>query len=147
MKNDFRGYAIYSQFGFVIISTILIGIALGKKFDLIFNTEPIFLIIFLILSIISSFINFYFKVIKTFENKKPIKQNNYIHIINFIVETIFSFVLCIFLGDFFDKKYNKNNIFIVMFCIICLVFNILIFIKKFDVKSILIFRRKKNENI
>lgn len=143
MKNDFKGYAIYSQFGFVVISTILIGIFLGQKIDTIFKTSPVFLLIFLVLSIIASFLNFYFKVIKAFGDKKSINQNNYIHAINFVTETIFSLVLCTFLGNFFDKKYNTNNIFFIVFIIICIIFNILIFIKKFDVKSMFIFRRNK----
>lgn len=59
MKNDFQGYAIYSQFGFIIITTVLIGIYFGKKLDAIFNTQPIFLLTFIILAIITGFINFF----------------------------------------------------------------------------------------
>lgn len=140
MKNNFKGYAIYSQFGFVVISTILICIFLGKKLDDIFSTSPIFLMIFLALSLIASFINFYFKVMKAFGEKNQICKNNYIYIFNFILEAFLSIILCIFLGKFLDEKFNTNNIFIVIFILSCIIFNILIFIKKFDFKSI--FRRK-----
>lgn len=142
MNNDFKGYAIYSQFGFVVISTILIGMFIGQKLDNILGVSPLFLIIFLVLSLVSSFLNFYFKIIKIFQEKNAIQKTNYIHFLNFIIETIFSLILSIFLGDFFDKKYSTNYIFIIIFVISCTIFNILIFIKKFH-----ILRRKNNENL
>ncbi len=145
MKNDFQGYAIYSQFGFIIITTVLIGIYLGKKLDAIFNTQPIFLLTFIILAIITGFINFFYKVMKSFNDEQSYK-NKYIHIVNFILETFSSIILCFFIGNFLDKKYNNNNFFTILFIFVTLIFNILIFIKKFKLKHKLTFGRKNNEN-
>lgn len=145
MKNDFQGYAIYSQFGFIIITTVLIGIYLGKKLDAIFNTQPIFLLTFIILAIITGFINFFYKVMKSFNDEQSYK-NKYIHIVNFILETFSSIILCLFIGNFLDKKYNNNNFFTILFIFVTLIFNILIFIKKFKLKHKLTFGRKNNEN-
>nr|WP_317357442.1 AtpZ/AtpI family protein [uncultured Tyzzerella sp.] len=145
MKNDFQGYAIYSQFGFIIITTVLIGIYFGKKLDAIFNTQPIFLLTFIILAIITGFINFFYKVMKSFNDEQSYK-NKYIHIVNFILETFSSIILCFFIGNFLDKKYNNNNFFTILFIFVTLIFNILIFIKKFKLKHKLTFGRKNNEN-
>lgn len=146
MKNDFKGYAIYSQFGFVIISSVIIGIFIGKKLDEIFNTSPLFLLIFIILSLISSFINFFFKIMKEF-NDNTLHKNKYIYTINFIVEIILLTFISFIIGNIIDKYYKLNNIFSVLFIIISISFNIFIFLKKFNIKFKLIFRRKNNENI
>ena len=147
MKNNFTGYAIYSQFGFVIITSVLLGIFIGKKLDEIFNTSPIFLLLFIILGIVSSFLNFFFKIMKKFGYDKPLTKNKYIYIANFIIESFTLIIICFFIGNIIDKSYKSNNIFTILFILISIIFNIFTFFKKFSFKYKLTFRRKNNEHI
>lgn len=135
MKNDFQGYAIYSQFGFVIITSVVVGIFLGKKLDEIFNTSPIFLLVFIILGIMSSFINFFFKIMKQFDDSKYL--NKYIYIINFITESIFLVLICFIIGNVINNNYCT---------ILLLVIAVGFSFKRFK-KLRVIFRRKNNENM
>ncbi|WP_317366915.1 AtpZ/AtpI family protein [uncultured Tyzzerella sp.] len=147
MKNDFKGYVVYSQFGFVIITSILIGIFLGKKVDGILNTSPIFLLVFIILGMVSSFLNFYFKIMKSFSDNKSVTKNKYIYTANFIIESFSLIMICFIIGNLIDKAYKTNNIFTVLFILISIILNIFIFFKKFNFNYKLTFRRRNNENI
>lgn len=137
------GYAVYSQFGFVIITSVLLGIFIGKKLDEIFNTSPIFLLLFIILGIVSSFLNFFFKIMKTFGYDKTLTKNKYIYIANFIIESFSLIIICFLIGNIIDKSYKSDNIFTILFILISIIFNIFTFFKKFRFKYKLTFRRKK----
>ena len=65
-KKRFKDFFLLSSAGIMLPLSIVVGYYIGKWLDAKFTTEPIFLIIFLLLGIAAGFINF-FKVLKQIE--------------------------------------------------------------------------------
>lgn len=72
-----KAFSLISQIGIHMIVPIIICLFVGKWLDSKFSTKYIFLIIFLILGVLSSFRNLYVLVIKNYskESKQQIYDN------------------------------------------------------------------------
>jgi len=65
-KTEPQGLGIGMKISLDLISPIFVGILIGLGFDKIFSTKPVFFLIFLLLGIITGFIN----VIKSMKSLK-----------------------------------------------------------------------------
>jgi ATP synthase protein I len=63
-KFDWRKIAILSSLGLMLPSSIAVGLFLGYFLDKLFNTQPWFLIIFLLLGVVSGLISLFRGIIK-----------------------------------------------------------------------------------
>ncbi|HOK39755.1 MAG TPA: AtpZ/AtpI family protein [bacterium] len=63
-KEVFKFLPLISQIGFMVAGSIIIFLAIGFFLDNYFKTNPLFLIIFLIVGIFSGFYNVYVSVNK-----------------------------------------------------------------------------------
>ncbi|MDE6182106.1 MAG: AtpZ/AtpI family protein [Eubacteriales bacterium] len=78
MKNNFaKAFSLLSQVGINMIIPIILCVFIGKWIDEKLNTDPLFLIIFIILGVLSSFRNLYVLVIKDYkpETSEEILKN------------------------------------------------------------------------
>ena len=69
-SHPLQNLALVSHIGLVMIVPILGGLYFGRWLDNKFNTQPIFLFIFIILGVGSSFVNLFKVATKGTPNKK-----------------------------------------------------------------------------
>ena len=69
-----KNLALVSQIGFTIITPILLGVYIGTKLDKWLKTSAIFLTIFIVMGVISGFLNAY-KIIAKLNFDKEEKEN------------------------------------------------------------------------
>jgi Uncharacterized protein conserved in bacteria len=68
LVNDFlKGISLITQIGINLFITIFLGLMAGKFLDNLFNTKPIFLIIFILLGIAAAFRNLFIMTKKYFK--------------------------------------------------------------------------------
>jgi len=57
--HPLENLALISQIGIAMITPIIMGLYLGKLIDNKFNTQPIFLFVFIIMGVIAGFMNIF----------------------------------------------------------------------------------------
>lgn len=57
--HPLENLALISQIGITMITPIIMGLYLGKLIDNKFNTQPIFLFVFIIMGVIAGFMNIF----------------------------------------------------------------------------------------
>ncbi|PAB58298.1 AtpZ/AtpI family protein [Anaeromicrobium sediminis] len=71
MKREiFKNLTLVSQLGIIMVVTIGGCLYIGKYLDQLIGTRYIFMLIFIILGVISAFLNIYKLIIKNFDEKK-----------------------------------------------------------------------------
>lgn len=71
MKRDtiLTDISMISQLGFMMVSSILLGFAIGYFCDAKFQTSPLFTLVFLVVGIVAGFWSVYKMIIKRIELK------------------------------------------------------------------------------
>lgn len=69
-REIIKNFSLISQLGISMVVPILMCLFLGIWLDKTFGTEPLFLIIFIILGVLSSFRNMYVLTMSTIEKDK-----------------------------------------------------------------------------
>ena len=68
----------YSSYGFYIAVPIFLGLTLGIVLDKVFNTRPIFVLVFLFLGTVSSFYNLFVLIKESVKNdRQPNRTKHY----------------------------------------------------------------------